>query len=448
MSFRDPARHTPSTGGVVFNRKEPRNAAGEIKPILNRRLEPRDGVQNHIFSDGKDFTSIDGRHKFKYRIPDDSVVNKTGDCQLGLCFGWRLTAAQWIWVLNLICFVVHLSMVFLTAYFAFWSKDLDQYNGENPYAVTIYRVSARWNNHTTEGYTMTIEPNGMPIDLAWGTLSFFLISAVFHLFAVIFGLFEHTWFWYWRQLDDAFSYWRWIEYSFSCSLMGMLLAVTLGIREQNSLACLFMLLWTTQWLGFLNELYSRPVIIADTTNYKTPVGRLGFIEKPDYVKNPNALHKLSQDLWEGDRPIRDQDGKLIATGSFDFLHAQRFSNFLRRQVPYVLGWFPFMTYVVIVVYHLEYQKWRLHEETNGDLTIPDWVNSLLYGTLLLFSSFAVVMPIYQWLPPTFYWGTELCYAALSLAAKLWLGIVLLTNVIMQEARAEDLLGAGALSTAR
>ena len=209
-----------------------------------------------------------------------------------------------------------------------------------------------------------------------------------------------------------------------------------------------MLLWTTQWLGFLNELYSRPVIIADTTNYSTPVGRLGFIEKPDYTKNPNALHKLSQDLWEGDRPIRDQDGKLLATGSFDFLHAQRFSNFLRRQVPYVLGCFPFATYVVIVVYHLEYQKWRLHEETNGDLTIPDWVNSLLYGTLLLFSSFAVVMPIYQWLPPTFYWGTELCYATLSLAAKLWLGIVLLTNVIMQEARAEDLLGAGALSTAR
>lgn len=445
MSFRDPVQQAP-TGGIVFNRKEPRNAAGEVQPILNRRLEVRDGVKNSIFNDGKDFTSIKDRHRFKYRIPNDSVVNKVGDCKLGLCFGWRLTAAQWIWVLNLICFAAHTTMVFLTAYLAWWSKDMEKYDG-NPYAITIYRVSARWNNDTTEGYTMTIEPNEMPVDLAWGTLSFFLISAVFHLFAVVVGLFEHTWFWYWRQIDDAFCFWRWLEYSASCSLMGMLLALTLGIREQNTLACLFMLLWTTQWLGFLNELYSRPVIMADKTSYKTPVGKLGFIETPDYVRDPNALHKLSQNMWEGDRPIRDQDGKVIPTSNFDFLQAQRCSNYVRRQVPYTLGCFPFMTYVVIVVYHLEYQKWRLYEETNGDLVIPDWVNSLLYGTLLLFSSFAVVMPIYQWLPPGFYWGTEACYAVLSLAAKLWLGIVLLVNVIMQEARAEDLLGAGALSTA-
>ena len=160
-----------------------------------------------------------------------------------------------------------------------------------------------------------------------------------------------------------------------------------------------MLLWTTQWLGFLNELYSRPVIQADRTNYVYPVGRLGFIEQPDYQKNPNALHLLSQSHWEGEKPLRDQDGKPIANTNFDYLHAQRVSNFLRRQVPYLLGIFPFMTYVVCIVYHLEYQKWRLYEETNGDLVIPEWINSLLYGTLVLFSSFAFVMPIYQYLPP-------------------------------------------------
>lgn len=77
MSFRAGCGPTPTpTGGIVFNRKEPRNAAGEIQPILNRRLEVRKDVQNHVFADGKDFTSLPDRHKWKYRIPADSVVNK------------------------------------------------------------------------------------------------------------------------------------------------------------------------------------------------------------------------------------------------------------------------------------------------------------------------------------------------------------------------------------
>ena len=75
MSFRAGLTPTP-TGGALFNRKEPRNAAGEIEPILNRRLEVRKDVQNHIFNDGKDFTGLRDRHPYKYRIPNESVVNK------------------------------------------------------------------------------------------------------------------------------------------------------------------------------------------------------------------------------------------------------------------------------------------------------------------------------------------------------------------------------------
>ena len=89
-------------------------------------------------------------------------------------------------------------MVFATAYFAWWSKDLDKYGDNNPYHIKIYRVSARWNNRTTEGYDYTIEDNGMPIDIAWGTIAFYAISAIFHLCAVVTGLFDNLWFWYWR----------------------------------------------------------------------------------------------------------------------------------------------------------------------------------------------------------------------------------------------------------
>lgn len=45
-------------------------------------------------------------------------------------------------------------------------------------------------------------------------------------------------------------------------------------------------------------------------------------------------------------------------------------------------------------------------------------------------------------------GSEICYCILSLTAKLFLGTVILFNVIMAEGRANDSLGAGGLQPAR
>ena len=123
-----------------------------------------------------------------------------------------------------------------------------------------------------------------------------------------------------------------------------------------------------------------------------------------------------------------------------------------------------------------YNSYRLYEETNGDLRIPDWVRALLYGTFAIFSSFSFVLPLYQRLPPGFYFGTEISYCILSLTAKLFLGLILIVrppskhrtahtrprtpnhytlvcvcaqiNVLMSEQRAEDTLGAAGLESAR
>ena len=227
--------------------------------------------------------------------------------------------------------------------------------------------------------------------------------------------------------------------------MIILIAISVGIREQNVLACLFMLMFTTMYLGLFTELYSRPVIIRDQTNYTTPIGRLGFFEKADYVRDPNALHLLSQSHWEGDRLLRDQDGKAVPNQSIEYIHAQRCSNYVRRMVPHVLGFFPFITCMVVISYHLEYSKWELRQNTN--LEIPWFVNAVLYGSLILFSSFALVQEIFQFLPPSYYFGTEFAYCALSLISKLWLGILILWNVIATEQRAEDALGGAALEAA-
>lgn len=58
-----------------------------------------------------------------------------------------------------------------------------------------------------------------------------------------------------------------------------------------------------------------------------------------------------------------------------------------------------------------------------------------------------VSQIFQFLPPGFYFGSELCFCALSLISKLWLGILILWNVIATEQRAEDALGGAALERA-
>ena len=73
----------------------------------------------------------------------------------------------------------------------------------------------------------------------------------------------------------------------------------------------------------------------------------------------------------------------------------------------------------------------------------------IYGTFLIFTQFAFVQIVFQRLNPGFYWATELAYCILSLTAKLYLGLFLLINVIMQDASANDTLGgAGAGADSR
>jgi hypothetical protein len=78
------------TQGVLFNRSQPRNLAGESVKLIGRDGKESDG-KNYLFNKGKDVGSLDDRSAWKYRIPSNSVVNKVGDaCVCGL------TAAQWV----------------------------------------------------------------------------------------------------------------------------------------------------------------------------------------------------------------------------------------------------------------------------------------------------------------------------------------------------------------
>ncbi|MDA9603643.1 hypothetical protein N9S30_00650 [bacterium] len=188
---------------------------------------------------------------------------------------------------------------------------------------------------------------------------------------------------------------RWLEYFASASVMVLLIALSLGIREINTLILLFVCMSTTQVFGLLTELYSRPVITKDTTDYKNPVGKLGFIGKPNYVVNERALHLISESQWEGDTPLEKADGS--PADPIDYRGAQRTSNYIRRLVPLYCGWLPYSAVFVVLIVQLEWARQDAIQEHSEDM--PEWVRAALYGSFMIFTSFAFVLPIFQWLPP-------------------------------------------------
>ena len=412
------------TGGALFNRKNPTDPNGETLPILDRDGNAREGVNNYVFNDGKDFTGLKNRSASKYRIPTTSVVNRVGDCK---CGNFALTAGQWIWVLNLVCMCAHATMAFLTPYFAYWNKDLSHLDYD-PYDQSLYRIQPTWTNNTRDIFTLELQKTGWSLNIATLVATFFSISAIAHLFAVIFGLFESTWFFYFRQLDDAFVWWRWVEYFSSSSVMIILMALSLGIREINTLFLLLVCMATTQIFGFLTELYSRPKITKDTTDYKTAVGKLGFIGKPQYSADERALHLISQSAWEGDAPTQNEDG--TTADPIDYRSAQYSSNYIRRLVPFLCGWLPYSAVFIVLIVNLEWSRFVAISNYGSDM--PSWVRSLLYGSFVIFTSFAFVLPIFQYLSPSHYWGSELTYCCLSLGSKLFLGIFFFINVLLVE----------------
>lgn len=83
--------------------------------------------------------------------------------------------------------------------------------------------------------------------------AFLLMSAAAHL--VVAG---PAWAWYRRNLMEGRSYARWIEYTFSSSLMIVLIAMITGIADVAALVALFGVNASMILFGLLQEHYERP----------------------------------------------------------------------------------------------------------------------------------------------------------------------------------------------
>ncbi len=92
------------------------------------------------------------------------------------------------------------------------------------------------------------------VRLAWGVAAFLFLSAAAHWIVVLPGVND----WYNRNLLRHRNYARWVEYSFSASLMVVLIALLTGISDAAALLALFGVNASMILFGWLQEKYEEP----------------------------------------------------------------------------------------------------------------------------------------------------------------------------------------------
>ena len=156
--------------------------------------------------------------------------------------------------------------------------------------------------------------------------------------------------------------------------MSVAIILTAGMREVNVIALAFFLQSTTMLLGWLTELLS----------------------KPNHGGAP----------WAG-VPL------------------------LHRLIPYFVGWYSYIPVWVVFIAQFMRNVKETHDHYNDpDRRMPGFVYSIVLSEVVIFTLFAIPLPLYQAMSPKRYWLTELWYSLLSLTSKTVLNGLLLANVFV------------------
>ena len=321
------------------------------------------------------------------------------------------TYAQLLYMLNLIACVVHLCFAIAVAIIA-----------KSPVNVELWSPSAKFNvpqlqdvlrgNATAQVLWQPyyyLEEDSPIISLRDLTLWFFLLSAIAHGFVVLTGCQLSIYYWW---IDQSRQTLRWVEYFWSSTLMMVALAIICGMRTTYlllAIAALNMLMLT---FGWVTEALSRP----------------DFSSREMMGNGMQGRHTR----WLISGKLEDRSTLILACVPIGCLPAVAA---LQRLGPFLFGWFPYVIcwYILINVYQSSTAEGR--EQGN----FPDFVDIIVYGEVALFSVFGIVMFLQQLTHRgcyNFYWG-EVTYIALSLIAKILLGVVVATQVLIFD-RFEDI----------
>ena len=184
---------------------------------------------------------------------------------------------------------------------------------------------------------------------------------------------------------------RWLEYSFSASIMLIILSGTLGVREIRTQHACIGLMAVTITYGWMTDLYANTAI--EQTPCWSPYWNRTFLRR-----------------W---RP-----------GSWK----TRLQFHLYGYLPYTLLWvLCFRGYINAVN---SFGAW-----------FPDFLNGLVFGVFAVFTVFGVVQAVLQALPygPSLYAYGELVYIVLSFVAKAECGFIVVEQALKDGAIYDDLL---------
>jgi len=224
--------------------------------------------------------------------------------------------------------------------------------------------------NSTEGWELvpTVSERASYFYLTWAVAAFFLICAFFHLGNALLwrGL-------YLRLLSQCYCPSRWIEYSFSASVMVLLIGYTTGSIVLNVLVLLFALTFVTMLFGHLHEVICRPA-------------------SPERWAEPSVLWRLQAHLL--------------------------------GYVPQVAAW------GVIVAQFIQAGGSSSTDEDGNERRMPDFVYAIVSVEMLLFWCFGLVQLVVSLRTPKDYIKGELAYQVLSLVAKGLLGLLFLSNVLV------------------
>ncbi|MBN1915592.1 heliorhodopsin HeR [Candidatus Dojkabacteria bacterium] len=91
------------------------------------------------------------------------------------------------------------------------------------------------------------------VKLGYLVAGFLFLSAIAHFTISLPGIYE----WYKRNLEKGINYARWIEYSFSSSVMIVVIALLVGVYDFSSLLLMFSLNATMILFGWVMEVHNQ-----------------------------------------------------------------------------------------------------------------------------------------------------------------------------------------------
>ena len=281
--------------------------------------------------------------------------------------------------LNLVMCLFHTALVVVTLVLGNLALSVPVYNLSYDLDVTTNNSTEATGDGGDESRGWKLIPKGgavvMNLKFTWMTAAFFAISALFHFGNAL------VWRkWYLEGISKARCPSRWIEYTFSASLMSVLIAYGAGTNLLLVLVAIFFLTAVTMFFGHLTEVIARP---EEATNRST---------------------------WSHPWYYRLQ------------------AHFM-GYVPQITAWFLIM-----------YSFHKIAAEAKTTITTPDgetktyqmpkFVYGIVWGEVFVFWSFGIIQLVVTLAPPRYYPYGELAYQIMSLASKGLLGLILIVNVLM------------------